>query len=123
MPQKMLVLAALVESLMGAALLALPGYLGFYLLQAPPDNGGRMIGRIGGAALLALGIACWGASRDPGSPARTSVLWGVTLYNIAAGVLLLIFVGTGRAEGVAALVAAAVHVALGLALAVSLRKR
>jgi hypothetical protein len=45
--------------------------------------------RIAGAALLALGVACWPAPNDPGqSSSRPGLLAGVLIYDVAAAVLL-----------------------------------
>ena len=60
-------------------------------LLTEPDAVGLIIGRVTGAALLALGISCWGARSDSGGAARSGTLWAITLYNIAVGFLLVVF--------------------------------
>jgi hypothetical protein len=44
--------------------------------------------RLAGAALLAIGVACWGARNDHGRPAQLGLLAGVLTYDVAAAVLL-----------------------------------
>ncbi len=50
--------------------------------------------RVGGAGLLALGVACWLAREDTQSRAARGLVAAMTLYNIAA-VAVLAFAGVG----------------------------
>src|SRR5262249_36575021 len=47
-----------------------------------------LIARVAGAALLAIGVACWLARGDERSPAQLGLLAGVLIYDVAAAVLL-----------------------------------
>jgi hypothetical protein len=44
--------------------------------------------RLAGAALLAIGIACWLARNDHGRAAQIGLLAGVLIYDVAAAALL-----------------------------------
>jgi hypothetical protein len=78
-----------------------------------------MIARIAGLALLALGVACWGAAADSPSPARSATLNAITIYNLGAGVLLVTFAALGKASGFIAWGAGLFHLALGAGFAAS----
>jgi hypothetical protein len=56
------------------------------------------VARVAGAALLALGIACWGARREAGSRAANGVITALVFYNLAV-VAILAYAALG--EGVA----------------------
>jgi hypothetical protein len=47
-----------------------------------------LVGRIAGAALLALGVACWVARDDTLTPAQRGLLTGMLVYNAVASALL-----------------------------------
>jgi len=53
-----------------------------------------MLGRVAGAALLALGVACWLARGDTQSRAARGLVAAMLLYNVAT-VAVLAFVGIG----------------------------
>jgi hypothetical protein len=96
----------------GPAFVLAPGATINLLLGAKPDRSGLMIGRLAGVALLALGIACWGARADQDSAARTGTLRAITLYNAGAGLLLVGLAATGRARGPVVWSAAVLHLGL-----------
>jgi len=50
---------------------------------------GVAIGRLAGAALLSLSVACWGARHDGGSAASRSLVSGLLIYNAAVVALVL----------------------------------
>ncbi len=116
---QLLTLAALAECLAGVGLVVAPHAGVTLLLGAEPGVTGSMVGRIVGVALLALGIACWGARGDPGGAARTGILRAITAYNAGAGLLLIAFVATGKAHGVVVWIAGMLHLALAAAFAAS----
>jgi hypothetical protein len=84
-----LLATALIEGGAGLLLLALPS-LPFALLlgvsEAAPEA--VLVGRVAGAALLAIAIACWPARGEGQGPARRGVLAGVLVYDGAAALLL-----------------------------------
>jgi hypothetical protein len=84
-----LVVTALVEAATGFCLLFLPAVLFVILLgleQAAVDA--IFVGRIAGAALLAIGIASWMARNDTRTPAQRGLLTGILIYDAAAAMLL-----------------------------------
>jgi hypothetical protein len=46
------------------------------------------VARVGGAGLLALGVACWLARGDTASPAARGLVAAMLLYNVGATVVL-----------------------------------
>ena len=90
----LLIIAAVIEALAGVALLLTPTVAVSALLGAPLDaSTGLVAGRIAGAALVALAIACWQArDGERGSPA-TGVIEAMSFYNFAAAIVL-VYAGT-----------------------------
>ena len=89
-----LLVMALVETATGLGLLILPAVLFASLLgleQATIDA--IFVGRLAGAALLAIGVASWMARSDTLTAAQLGLLTGLLIYNAAASVLLA-FAGT-----------------------------
>jgi hypothetical protein len=121
--RQLLTIAAVVECLAGLALAPAPGATVALLVGAKPDSAGRMIGRVAGVALLALGTACWGARRDSGGAARLGTLRAITLYNAGVGFLLLTFAATGKAHGVLVWGAGVLHLGLAAGFGASLSSR
>lgn len=119
-PRSLLVIAALLECPAGLALIVMPAYAISLLLGIEPQDDGIVIGRIAGVALLALGVACWWARLDAGGAALTGTLSAITLYNAGAGLILTWLVATGKTGGLILLLAAVVHLGLGLAFAYSI---
>jgi hypothetical protein len=65
------------------------------LLGSPLDTPAAvMLGRLTGAALLALGVACWLARDDAQSRAAGGLVAAMVVYNLAA-VTLFVFAGIG----------------------------
>jgi hypothetical protein len=90
----LLIIAAVIEAVAGVALLLMPTVAVSALLGAPLDTPTNLVaGRIAGAALLALAIACWQARNgERGSPA-TGVVDAMSFYNFAAAIVL-VYAGT-----------------------------
>ncbi len=89
----LLIISAVIEVAMGASLLILPSLTASGLLGVPIDTPvGLVAGRMAGAALAALGIACWNArSRGP-EGASNGVVMAMLYYNVLA-VAVLVHVG------------------------------
>jgi hypothetical protein len=86
----LLIVAAVLEGATGLALLLMPSMVVSLLLGAPLDTPtGLVAARIGGAALVALAIACWQARNgERGSPA-TGVVEAMLVYNFASAMVLV----------------------------------
>jgi hypothetical protein len=96
-------IGAVMEIPVGLGLLAIPSPLASVLLGAPLSGAGLVVARIGGGALLALGIACWFARSAPTSRAGLGVAGALLTYNIVACVALALAPGSrALALGVAA---------------------
>ncbi len=83
------IVTAVVEVGTGAALAVWPWVPVTLLLGSSPSTiVGITVGRVAGAALLALGAACWLARNDERSPASRGLIAAMLSYNIAAVVIL-----------------------------------
>lgn len=77
-----------IEAGAGLALLASPAFAAQILIGAPFDTRADLVvGRVAGAALLALAIACWRARLDVYSPAASGIVVAMLFYNVAAVVV------------------------------------
>jgi hypothetical protein len=85
-----LVVIAAVEASTGLGLLLLPS-VPFALLLGLESNtvDAIVVGRIAGAALLAIGVASWMARKDELNPSLFGLLIGILVYNTAVSILLL----------------------------------
>jgi hypothetical protein len=109
----LLLLTAFTEGGTGALLLALPSVPLALLLGvsgAAPET--LLVGRVAGAALLAIGVACWLARSDKEGPAPLGLLIGVLIYDGAAAVLLGYAGLALRMAGIALWPAVVLHTAL-----------
>jgi hypothetical protein len=80
---------ALIEAGAGAALLGVPSLVVALLLGSPLDAPAAVaLGRVAGAALLALGVANWFAHYDHASRAARGVVAAMVLYNLGSVVIL-----------------------------------
>jgi hypothetical protein len=90
----LLTVTALVEVAAGLALLVIPSVVISLVIGAgQPSPDALVIGRLGGASLLAIGVACWIAHRDTGSPSQRGLLFGALVYNVGA-VAVLAYAGS-----------------------------
>lgn len=81
----LLTVIAVVEAATGVALLTAPILVTQMLLGAEITGAAIPLGRVAGAGLLSLGLACWAARSDPASK---NLLPAVSFYNIAAALIL-----------------------------------
>jgi len=83
--KKLHTVTALIEAGAGVALMGFPSVAVKLLLGTPLDSAAaEVLGRLAGAALFALGIACWLASRDARSQAARGLAAAMLFYNFAA---------------------------------------
>ena len=81
-------LTAVIEAVTGLALIVAPEFVVRLLLGAELAGPGVPLGRLAGAALLTLGIACGLARNDAVSPAARALLAAMLFYNVAAACVL-----------------------------------
>jgi hypothetical protein len=103
-------LTAVIELGAGLALLCFPSSTVALLVGAPLETAPALtVARVGGAGLLALGVACWLARGDTQSRAAKGLIAAMLLYDIAAaGVLAFAGIGFGL-NGVALWPAVVLH--------------
>jgi hypothetical protein len=120
--KSLLIVTSVLETATGLVMSVSPALGTSLLLGASLDTPvALVIARVAGAALLALGIACWLARDDGRSPAARGLLAAMLLYNVAAdGVLVYAGVGM-KLSGIGLWPAVVLHAALGFWCVVRLR--
>jgi hypothetical protein len=78
--------------------------------------------RIAGAALLAIGVACWLGRNDHARPAQQGLLLGILIYDVGASAILVYTGWFSSLAGIALWPAVVLHAALTLWCAVALWK-
>lgn len=107
-------LTAILEAATGLALIAVPAIVVRLLLGAEISGASIPLGRVAGAALLALGVACWLARDDTQSHAARGLVVAMLIYNIVATAVLA-FAGIGLGlHGVVLWPAVVLHAAMGV---------
>ncbi len=113
-PRKYFLAATAVsEAGIGLLLLAAPAAplrLLFGIDAVGPET--ASISRIAGAALLAIGVACWLARNDDRSAAQAGLLAGALMYDVAAAAILAYAGLALNLTGVALWPGVAFHVAM-----------
>src|SRR5262245_48295959 len=85
----LLIVTAISEAGTGLLLLVLPSVPLVLLLGVEPSSPDTIfVARLTGAALLAIGVACWLARNEHDRPAQFGLLTGVLLYDVAAAAQL-----------------------------------
>ena len=91
MKKTLLIVTAVIEAGAGLALMIWPSAAVMLLLGAALDTPvGLTLGRIAGAALLALGVACWLARHNAESRPVAGLIMAMLLYNSAVVLLLAV---------------------------------
>ena len=112
--KRFLTLTAIIEAATGLALIAVPAIVVRLLLGAEISGASIPLGRVAGAALLALGVACWLARDDTQSRATRGLVVAMLMYNIVATAVLA-FAGIGLGlHGVVLWPAVVLHAAMGV---------
>jgi hypothetical protein len=80
-----------VEAATGLVLVVAPSLLVELLLGAVPGGAaGVTVSRVAGAAILALGVACWLARQDTADRAARGLIAAMLLYSVAVVVILVV---------------------------------
>ena len=113
MMRTLLVMMALFEAPLGVTLILAPARVTRLLLgiavEGPPA---LVLGRVAGAAVLALGLACWLARNDGSSSATRGLLAAMLLYNLSALAVLSYAVAGDNLFGILVVPAVALHALL-----------
>jgi hypothetical protein len=120
--ETLFITTALIEVGAGLALVCVPALVIRVLLGVgEPSPEALIVSRLGGAGLLALGIACWLARDDPGSRSQRALLWAMLAYNVGACVVLAVAGSMMRTSGVALWPGVVLHAVLAMWCAANLR--
>jgi hypothetical protein len=88
--KSLLTVTAVVEVGTGLLLLVAPSLTAETLFGAGlVSPGSRLMGRIGGAALLAIGLSCWLERNREGSARAIGLVAGLVVYNAAVVMLIV----------------------------------
>ena len=122
MMKRFLTLTGIIEAATGLALIAVPAIVVRLLLGAEISGASIPLGRVAGAALLALGVACWLARDDTQSRAARGLVVAMLMYNLVATAVLA-FAGIGLGlHGVALWPAVVLHAVMAIWCIVCLRR-
>jgi hypothetical protein len=120
---RLLSIGGVLEIVMALVLLADPTVVASIILQSELEAPGEFFGRIAGAGLLSLGIACRRARNTPLAPASLGVAWAFLAYNVVA-CITLVWAGVAMASnGLPALGASVLHGMFGAVLLGALLRR
>ena len=120
--KSLLTVTALIEGATGVALLVVPSVIVELLLGAGLSSPQSFVlGRIAGAALVSIGVACWLARRA--DAVVTGLVAGMLIYNVAVPVLLIYAAMADGMQGVALWPASILHVMLAVWCLLCLRPR
>jgi hypothetical protein len=113
--KRLLIVTAVIELGAGFALLCCPSATVALLVGSGLDTSAAVtLGRVAGAALCALGLACWLARDDTQSRAARGLIAAMLLYNVAT-VAVLAFAGIGLGlHGAALWPAVVLHAAMAI---------
>jgi hypothetical protein len=115
---------AAIEVGAGAILVVSPSTFTSLVLGASLDSPASLsIARLCGAALIALGVACWSANREPNSRAARGLIAAMLFYNLAA-VAVFAYAGLGHSlSGLSLWPSAALHIGMSIWCLVFLRRK
>ena len=87
--KNLLMVTAIIEAGAGLVFFMMPSVAAILLFGSSLDMPAAMaVGRLAGAALITLGVACWLVRSDAESRATTGLVNALLLYNLAALVIL-----------------------------------
>jgi hypothetical protein len=85
----LLILTALAEAATGAALLVAPSVVASLLFGAPLETPDAIaVAHVAGAALLAIGVACWLVREEGQARSGRAVIKTLLVYNLAVAAVL-----------------------------------
>jgi len=120
----LLIVTAVIEVGASLALVCCPSATVALLLGSGLDTpAAETLGRLAGAALLALGVACWLARGDESSRAARGLVAAMLLYNAAAVALLASASTCLGLRGIALWPAVVLHAAMAVWCIACLRRR
>jgi hypothetical protein len=109
----LLIVSALIELAAGIALLIAPSAVTHLLVGVGLDSPeSRLVARIAGAALLAIGLTCWAERGSEGARERTGLVAGLAAYNAAVVILFVWAGGVGKMHGLGLWPAIVLHAML-----------
>ena len=111
-----------VEVLAGLAFLIFPSTLFLILLGVPLDGSGAYAFRMFGAAILAIGIACWLAREDSASTAARGLVTATAFYDFVFVAILLAARFVGGLSGIGLWPTVIVHLGLAVSSVFCLRQ-
>jgi len=111
-PTRFFVVTAVMEVGAGLAFLMVPALVISLLFAPSAIQTAAAIGRLAGAALLSLGVACWWARHDVGGAASRGLVSGLMIYN--AAVVALVLFGNFGSPGALLWAVALVHAAMAI---------
>jgi hypothetical protein len=118
----LLKLTGIIEAATGLALIAVPAIVVRLLLGAEISGASIPLGRVAGAGLLALGVACWLARDDAQSRATRGLVVAMLMYNLVA-TAVLVFAGIGlQLHGVVLWPAVVLHAVMAIWCIMCLRR-
>jgi hypothetical protein len=122
--KRLFIVTAVIEVGAGVALLCCPSATVNLLLGSGLDTSPAVtLGRVAGAALLTLGIACWLAQYDAQSCAARGLVSAMWLYNLGAVIILGTAGVRSQPVGVALWPAVVLHAAMAAWCITSLLKK
>ncbi len=108
--KRLLTLTAAIEAATGVALLLAPSMVVELLLDAALETSAAIaLGRLAGAALLTIGVACWIARDDTRGRAGRGLVAAMVLYNVGAVIILGAAGISSRPVGIALWPAVVLH--------------
>jgi cytochrome c biogenesis protein CcdA len=116
------VTTAVIEAGAGLALLCLPSAAAKILLGTPlQEPSACTVARVGGAGLIALGVACWLARSDAESSAGRGLITAMVVYNLGVALILAAAGLRSQPVGIVLWPAVVLHTAMTVWCIVSLR--
>jgi hypothetical protein len=115
MTRKLLAVSSGIEAATGLFLIVTPSLVAVLLLGAELPSIAKVVARVGGFALVALGLACWPDDREP-ADGKGAAFRGLLVYNTLAAIFLVYLLVHREFVGPLLWPAAVLHVAVAILL-------